>query len=180
MIPNSVEWWNNLFEAGWKVNGPDQTRYFMELIIKHCGIKDLGTVLDYGCAMGQGVELISGAEGYDFSPAGIKAAREMIPGHIFHDTMPQNTYDTVICSNVLEHLPDPIPDFLNLFKLAKKHIIIMTPYNQLPPSEVHPTPITETTFPEVDGFKKTCKHIPNEKPEMSGGNQIMFIYEVNR
>jgi 2-polyprenyl-3-methyl-5-hydroxy-6-metoxy-1,4-benzoquinol methylase len=177
MKANSVEWWNNQFETSWKVNGPPQTRYFMELILKYCGIADLGTVLDYGCAMGQGVELIPGAEGYDFSPAGIKAAREMVPDHIFHDTMPDKKYDTVICSNVLEHLVDPMPVFRNLFRLAKKHVIIMTPYNQLPPSEVHPTPITQNTFPEVEGYIKAWRHIPNEKPEMMGSNQIMFVYE---
>lgn len=186
MKANSKEWWDNFFIKGWikpspGINGPDQTRYFMELILKYCGLEINGSVLDYGCAMGQGVELIEGAEGYDFSEEAIKAARK-IPGHKFMTKFPDKKYDFVICSNVLEHFENPIPELEKLLNLAKKYVIILVPYNQTPTCEVHPITITQSTFPErLNGFKlKEYKLIPNEKPEMGGGNQILFIYEVEK
>jgi SAM-dependent methyltransferase len=182
MIPNSREWWDNFFVSGWEkpspgINVPDQTRYFMELILKHCGLEISGSVLDYGCAMGQGVGLIDGAEGYDFSEVAIQKAREMVPGHEFTHEFPTKKYDFVICSNVLEHFEDPLNEFMKLLNLAKKYVIILTPYNQ-PSCEVHPVTITEESFPpRIHGFIRSHKLIPNEKPEMGGGNQIMFVYE---
>ena len=81
---------------------------------------------------------------------------------------------------MLEHFKDPIPEFEKVLSLAKGYVIIMTPYNQTPTCEIHPITITDKTFPgEACGFKlKEWKLIPNEMPEMGGGNQIMFIYEV--
>lgn len=184
MIPNSMEWWNDQFESKWDrvegINGPAQTRYFMELIVKYCGLDLTGSILDFGCAMGQGVEVLSRhsdkVEGYDFSPVGIVESRKRVNG-VFMSELPSKTYDVVVCSNVLEHFADPIPVFKQLLNLSNKYVVIMTPYNQTPTCEVHPITVTETTFPKVEGFKKTIKHIPNEKPEMGGMNQIMFIYE---
>jgi SAM-dependent methyltransferase len=187
MKPNSREWWDNFFISGWikpkpGINGPDQTRYFMELILKYCGLEISGSVLDYGCAMGQGVELIPGAEGYDFSEEAIKAARRMVPGHEFTSEFPQKKYDVVICSNVLEHFENPLPELEKVLSLAGKYALIMTPYNQNPTCEVHPIAITQLTFPEkINGFRlKEYKFIPNEKPEMGGMNQILFIYEEDK
>jgi 2-polyprenyl-3-methyl-5-hydroxy-6-metoxy-1,4-benzoquinol methylase len=181
--PNSKEWWNDTFKNDWDrkigLNGPSQTRYFMELIVKHCGLNIQGDILDYGCAMGQGVDVLAKyghAEGYDFSDVACDKASQLYP-YTFYNSIPQKQYDVVVCSNVLEHFENPIDKFMELIGLSRKYVIAMVPYNQTPACEIHPVTITENTFPEVDGFKKTYKHIPNEKPEMGGSNQIMFIYE---
>jgi hypothetical protein len=80
---------------------------------------------------------------------------------------------------VLEHFENPLNLFLDIINLSKKYVIIMTPHNQIPTCETHPITITENTFPlKINGFKQIIwKAIPNEKPEMGGSNQIMFIYE---
>jgi len=181
---NSKEWWENEFKENWRVgiDGVEQTRYFMKRILEVVKFPENATVLDWGCAMGQGVEELNkagyNAEGYDFSETAIKTAKGMYPGYNFTHEWPQKTYDAVITSNCLEHFTDPVVQTEEILKLSNKYLVIMTPYNQTP-SDVHPVTINENTFPqELNGFR--LKHsciVPSKNVLYDGGEQILFVYE---
>lgn len=181
---NSKEWWENEFKNNWRVgiDGVEQTRYFMKRILEIVKFSENTSVLDWGCAMGQGVDELNKigihAEGYDFAEKAINTAKEMYPEYDFHATTPNKQYDAVISSNCFEHFIDPIFWLKEVFKLSKKYVIIMTPYNQIP-NLIHPSTITEKTFPEeMDGFKiLTIRIVPTKEVFYDGGDQILFIYE---
>jgi 2-polyprenyl-3-methyl-5-hydroxy-6-metoxy-1,4-benzoquinol methylase len=143
------------------------------------------TVLDWGCALGQGLDQLNQSfnnqllEGYDFSEQAINKARELFPRYKFHNQIPSEKYDFVITSNCLEHFENPMKQLEEIAKLSRNCIIVMTPYNQIITNEVHPVTITEDTFPKsMNGFKKTQTIIvPNVKPELGGGEQILVVYE---
>lgn len=181
---NSKEWWENEFKNNWRVgiDGVEQTRYFMKRILETVKLDKGTSALDWGCAMGQGVDELNkigiNAEGYDFAEKAINAAKEMYPEYNFYSETPSKQYDTVISSNCFEHFEDPIFWLKEVFKLSKEYLIIMTPYNQIP-NKMHPTTITEKTFPEeINGFRIIeTRIVPSKEAFYDGGDQILFIYK---
>lgn len=186
MQANSKEWWEYEFQHKWEVGiGKQQTDYFMRLLFKHFPeVVVYGDVLDWGCALGQGAfrikELFPAChvEGYDFSETAIKRAKQLFPEITFLNEIPKKQYDFVITSNCIEHFKDPVSQLKEIFKLSKKFVIVMAPYNQDGTWEVHPATINEKTFPEYFcGFTRLeTKIIPDEQPEMGGCTQIAFVY----
>jgi hypothetical protein len=184
MEANTKEWWENEFEHNWRIgiDGVEQTRYFMKRILEAVQFNQGASVLDWGCAMGQGVDELNKAgyvaEGYDFSETAIKTAKEMYPEYGFTHEWPNKTYDVVISSNCFEHFTNPLEWLEKVLTLSNKYVVIMTPYNQIP-NEVHPITITENSFPQkFNGFKMLAiKLVPSKEAFYDGGDQIMFIYE---
>jgi glycosyltransferase involved in cell wall biosynthesis len=184
MEANTKEWWENEFEHNWRIgiDGVEQTRYFMKRILEAVQFNQGASVLDWGCAMGQGVDELNKAgyvaEGYDFSETAIKTAKEMYPEYGFTHEWPNKTYDVVISSNCFEHFTNPLEWLEKVLTLSNKYVVIMTPYNQIP-HEVHPITITENSFPQkFNGFKMLAiKLVPSKEAFYDGGDQIMFIYE---
>lgn len=73
-------------------------------------------VLDIGCGNGDSLEILHrwGFEcwGLDQSPAGITAVRDRIPievrlGSIYENDLGDGTFDMILMSHVMEHLPEP-------------------------------------------------------------------------
>lgn len=186
LIVNSKEWWDKEFRENWEVgiDGKEQTRYFMQKIIENIDLEFIGVgILDYGCALGQGVEELKKrypncyVEGYDMSSIACDKASSLFP-YTFYNSIPRKKYRLVTCSNVLEHFVDPVVELRKILSLSDDFVVILTPYNQTP-YDVHPVRITEDTFPEeIDGFlKMKTVIIPDERPELGGGEQILQIYE---
>jgi 2-polyprenyl-3-methyl-5-hydroxy-6-metoxy-1,4-benzoquinol methylase len=185
--PNTLEWWEKTFEHDWVhtgINGIEQTRYFMQMLINNLPFTPSGTVLDYGCALGQGVNELSLAfpacrvEGYDYAVTAIIQARRLYPQHTFHSRRPAGTYNTVISSNVLEHYADPVAQMREHLEKAGRCYVAMTPYNERP-NKTHPATITEHTLPvEISGFKRVhTAVIPPANKSLCYIAQIMFVYE---
>ena len=181
---NSKEWWNQEFRVNWciGINGIDQTRFFMKRILESIKFTKGTTVLDWGCAFGQGVDVLNKngylAEGYDFSEIAIKFSKKIYPQYTFMSKIPDKTYDIVISSNCLEHFEEPEEQLKEIMKLSHNLVVIMTPYNQ-PPCQVHPVTIDECSFPKnVNGFTMVNRLIiPSVNMAFDGGEQIIFIYE---
>jgi len=76
---NSQKWWDNEFEVNWTVgiDGRIQTKYFANMFLNTIPFEMKGNVLDWGCALGQGLEAIQHKFpkckmfGYDFSKIAI-------------------------------------------------------------------------------------------------------------
>lgn len=184
---NTRDWWEKLFEHDWEhvgINGPAQTRYFMRMLIHHLRIVPAGNILDYGCALGQGVHELALAfpdckvEGYDYAATAIRQARALYPQYTFHDKRPACLYDTVISSNVLEHYDNPVAQLQEQLKLSSRYFVLMTPYDEKI-HNTHPARIDEYTFPaELDGFKKIYTEIiPPANVRLCYIAQILNIYE---
>jgi len=101
-----------------------------ELIKKHI----IGSVLDYGCGTGDLLTLINGV-GVDSSKVAVEMARER--GLEVYPEMPDGKFDTIILSQVLEHVPDDWGLLADLSKKANKRIIVSVPRDDLIPDENH-------------------------------------------
>ena len=86
---NSKFWWNEYFKKKWdNLDGRKQTRFFMQTIVSNLPnpvinkISKYRSVLDWGCALGQGVDVLTKTFtktkifGLDFSTIAIDKAKE--------------------------------------------------------------------------------------------------------
>jgi 2-polyprenyl-3-methyl-5-hydroxy-6-metoxy-1,4-benzoquinol methylase len=71
-----------------------------------------GRILDVGCGSGLLAEHCRPENyfGYDLSQISLKIARRRFPSHRFSQTIPDQTFDTIVALAVIEHLPDPVAD----------------------------------------------------------------------
>jgi ubiquinone/menaquinone biosynthesis C-methylase UbiE len=121
---------------------PYQTYWHQRLHteIKQAFTKTPGTsFLEVGCAEGYYIKLYSEIYpqvklcGLDLAESYLKKARNNVPEAQFvqgdAEALPfkNNAYDVVLCSETLEHVPDPKRAFSELARVAKKQIIIAIP-----------------------------------------------------
>jgi 2-polyprenyl-3-methyl-5-hydroxy-6-metoxy-1,4-benzoquinol methylase len=96
-------------------------------------------VLDAGCGEGETLErlrhLMPGRiTGIDKNPDHITMASERLPGVDFRvgdvckTEFGDNTFDLVLCLEVLEHLPDPDAALRELNRVARGSIVVSVPY----------------------------------------------------
>src|SRR5262245_27546412 len=90
---NSRDWWEDYFLHHWEAfDGSAQTWYFMERLVANLPQPELDwtraeprTILDWGCAMGQGVAVLTrefpqcAVTGLDWSSTAIEEARRRHP-----------------------------------------------------------------------------------------------------
>jgi ubiquinone/menaquinone biosynthesis C-methylase UbiE len=97
-------------------------------------------ILDAGCGEGFVVSyLLQGNDrlaitGIDCSPQAIEMARQMVPGVLFDvgdlREMPygDDSFDLVMCLEVLEHLPDPHKGLRELRRVTSTHCLVSVPH----------------------------------------------------
>jgi 2-polyprenyl-3-methyl-5-hydroxy-6-metoxy-1,4-benzoquinol methylase len=97
-------------------------------------------ILDAGCGEGFVVSyLLHGNDrlaitGIDCSPQAIEMARQMVPGVLFNvgdlREMPygDDSFDLVMCLEVLEHLPDPHKGLCELRRVTSTHCLVSVPH----------------------------------------------------
>src|SRR5437899_2414526 len=110
---------DDYFKQHWDAHdGSEQTRYFMQTVLSHLPDYEKAyltgrelTILDWGCAFGEGVAVLAQAfprshvAGLDFSQAVIDEAHIRNPGHEYiwsEDAIPRD-FDVIVTSNCLEH-----------------------------------------------------------------------------
>src|SRR5438309_3065397 len=113
---NSREWWEDYFAENWDAHGGSgRTRHFMQRLIAELPLPEAAflrtrplTILDWGCAYGEGVELLSQsfpqsrAVGLDFASRAIAQASQRHPNREFF--LSENgeiigEFDVIITSN---------------------------------------------------------------------------------
>lgn len=116
-----------------------------------------GSVLDAGCGAGDGLCLIRSTCpsvtrlcGFDYSPAAVEAARHRIADaeifcHNIEKPIP-GTYDSVICFQVLEHLPDPERALSSLLAVTRDLLIVSVPFRNMRPDDDHAWYFDESDF----------------------------------
>ena len=97
-------------------------------------------ILDAGCGEGFVVRALrrclphTDITGLDLSEEAIQFARENVAdahfmvGDINHMPFCDNYFDVVLCSEVLEHLEDPVAAIMELLRVSKKSLIITVPH----------------------------------------------------
>lgn len=144
---NSYRYWNYRFKRNWELkNGRLQTAFFaMGFALLDVKL-EVKTILDYGCGCGDSIPVLKMKYPdaqifyYDFSINAMEKAKlsyESIAKPL--DITSDKTFDLVYCSNVIEHIPDPMLFCKKLVALSSKYIVIQAPYNE---KHVDGSPIT--------------------------------------
>lgn len=101
------------------------------------------SILDVGCGEGftlnklQKAQIGTKLEGIEYMDDAIQLGKEMHPdlritkGDIYKLPYKDNSFDVVICSEVLEHLDDPTAALKELKRVSKKYVALSVPNEPL-------------------------------------------------
>jgi SAM-dependent methyltransferase len=141
------------YDEGWdrwddmKRFGP-MSQHTRRLIWSLIGNLKFDSVLDVGCGQGSPLEQVAhlrpGVElaGVDFSPRAVELARERMPAATFTvlDLTKEaldKKYDLIICTDVLEHIPDDLAALRNMRSMCDRWCLISTIQGRMRPYEKH-------------------------------------------
>ena len=127
---NTKEYWNSYWgeasnlQKNFENDSPE---------LRDLGNLTIGTILDVGCGSGHHTKYLSGdVTVCDLSENAVKFVQEKLgyKGFVCDVSrgLPEDTsYDTVICTEVLEHVEDPIRLIKELKRVARKRVIVSVP-----------------------------------------------------
>lgn len=107
--------------------------------LRRCADECVGeSFIDVGCACGHSTSIMSNFHpgkwtGVDFDKEIIKNAKDFFPGMTFYalsgisQLQALGKFDSVVCSEVIEHIPDDRAFILQLWAIAGKKLIVTTP-----------------------------------------------------
>lgn len=141
------------YDLGWETRWDDMKKYgpfsqhLRRLLNSLLSSLTFETLLDVGC--GQGSLLIelqtkypsAMLSGLDFSPAAVALARQRLPQCNFYvlditkDALDAQ-FDVVVCSEVLEHIPDDQAAIKNLARMTARYLIVSSPQGRIRKFEV--------------------------------------------
>ena len=192
---NSRLWWEEYFSATWDANnGRDQSKYFMQRLTENLPPPEReylrtrdATVLDWGCAFGDGVQVLASAfpririTGLDFAERAIAEAKRVYPRLDFRhnpDGKIHDRYDVMFCSHCLEHFKEPLEILRQHLRRCRGFYLAMTPYKEpLPLNECHEVSLDENDFPEhLDGFKRVALSVMDANPLYWPGQMMLVVY----
>ncbi len=132
------------YDQGWENKWDDMKKYgpfsrhLRRLIKGLIAPLTFTTVLDVGCGQGSLLDELRDRfphiqpSGMDLSGKAIELARTRVPQGKFQvaDLVfepPEGKFDLVICSEVLEHLPDDLRAIRNLAKMTGRYLVVSAP-----------------------------------------------------
>lgn len=135
---NSADYWNSRFSANWeRSDGRLQTALFATAFALLDEKFEVASILDYGCGCGDSLPVLrmkyphADLYYYDFSAEAMNRAGSFYANIAKPMEMPTSTvFDLVYCSNVIEHIAEPVAFCRELAKLAGKYVVIQVPYDQ--------------------------------------------------
>lgn len=191
---NSRDWWNRYFAEQWDAHGgSSQTRHFMQRLLDNLPPGELAwlrakprTILDWGCAFGEGVKVIadsfpsSSVTGLDFAETAIAQARERYPEHRFvlsGEGDIQGTFDCIVTSNCLEHFEAPLSVAAEHLKSCRYLYFALVPFDEFPLHESHRSRLREEHFPSsLAGFTRLHVGRIDVDRALWNGQQLLVIY----
>ena len=112
---------------------------FFKTLIKVLRPLNIDTVLDAGCGEGFTLDKLrkekigKNYKGIEFDPEAVKNANKLYPdldikqGDILKLPFKSNSFDLVVCTEVLEHLENPKKAYRELLRVSKKYVLITVP-----------------------------------------------------
>ena len=144
------------------------------------------SVLEAGCGMGLGSNIIKPTLATDKLVENIKFARALYPDILF-DTWDigagpfPNEFDTVVCVEAIEHAADPVQAIENLIASARVDVWFSTPNNseETPSNPFHTREYSLAEMREIlKGYKYTV-HRWDTFDEVTGDSDISpLIYHI--
>ena len=147
---NSMDYWDGRFKEGWEANhGRCQSRLFAKLALGvlpdwlRKSVNEGATVLDWGCALGDGTEYLAQAlpgaqvSGCDFSREAIEQATrtyptvEFIAADFIQGERADSSWDFIFSSNTLEHFHEPWKIVDELAKRSRRGFILLLPFREI-------------------------------------------------
>jgi SAM-dependent methyltransferase len=136
------------YDAGWRVKWDDMKRYgpfsrHLRRIIKEMlRPMKFESVLDVGCGQGSFLQELQfdfpniRPYGIDISSTAVELARKRIQNGQFRvvditSDFLGSRYDLVVCSEVLEHIPDDLRALENLKKMTAKYLLVSAPQGRM-------------------------------------------------
>ena len=165
---NSRPFWEEYFVEDWASHdGPGQSRHFMLQLLAHLPLPDLSwliasapTILDWGCATGEGTEMLakllpnSGVTGLDFARIAIDTAAQRHRQATFlwdPEGSVRDIFDVIVTSNCLEHFADPLSVALAHIERCRHLYLALVPYREHPLHDQHFAQFRDESFPERIG-----------------------------
>jgi len=192
--PNSRSWWEAFFASQWELNnGRGQTGYFMRRLVEELPLPERrflaenpATVLDWGCALGDGVDVLAQTfpncrvTGLDFAEGAIAKAKGLFPQGVFvHDPEGRigTSFDVIVTSNCLEHFDRPLEIARQHLQACRAFYAVLVPYQEVPLSVHHRTPFWPECFPrELEGFTRVVAKVIEMDSLFWPGQQLLVIY----
>jgi len=112
---------------------------FLKTLVSCIKDIDVKTILDAGCGEGfilaelKKNDIGEYLEGIDFSPEALKVGREMFPflvmknGDIHNLPYKDNSFDLVVCTEVLEHIEDPYRAIDEIARISGRYCLFSVP-----------------------------------------------------
>jgi len=136
------------YDDGWEFKWDDMktygpfSRHLRRIIKKMIRPLDFKSVLDVGCGQGSFLKELQTefpdirAHGIDISRTAVELARKRMPDGQFYvvditETFLDDICDLVVCSEVLEHIPDDLLALQNLKKMTGKYLLVSTPQGKM-------------------------------------------------
>ena len=198
---NSRSYWSQRFAGNWEDRGGrHQSRAFASLALKHMpawmifAIRNRRmSVLDWGCALGDGTEILSTSlltetTGMDFAEEAIAKARETYPSCEFlcwdlASTAIERRWDVVFSSNTLEHFAKPWDMLGKLETIARSALVILVPFREMQRHHEHSYTFLPENVPfTVGDMCLACAKAIDasiEPAAMYNGQQLLLVYVAN-
>lgn len=112
---------------------------FLNTVVKTTRPLNIDSVLDVGCGEGftlarlQKEKIGKGYEGIEHDQRAIELGNKLYPkikitkGDIYSLPYKNNSFDLVICTEVLEHLTEPKKAYRELIRVSRKYILLSVP-----------------------------------------------------
>jgi SAM-dependent methyltransferase len=151
------------------------------------GFDTTSRVLDFGCGLGQNIYYLPNAMGYDISKFGVEFCKKKnIKATNDLNEVPDEAFDIVISTHVLEHHPNPKEMLEQIFSKLKKgaSLILVIPH------EVHGIPKYELdlnqhlftwNFQSINNLLITTgfRVIKNKYIRGAGYNKLLKLARIN-
>ena len=199
---NSSGYWDRRFAGDWEhFSGREQTAFFARVAVGampqwliHEIRKDRLSVCDWGCAEGDGVDVLTThlgvpVVGVDFSSAAIEKARAYYPSSEFRcvdflvgedEGATLDEFDVVFSSNTLEHFSTPWDVFPAVARRSRRYVVLLVPFQEYERHKEHFTTFDFNSIPLARGAQRLVSAVVIDTAAMAPsywpGLQVLLVY----